>query len=72
VLILLTLLILCSYLLLSKATILGHRKEAVGKITQFFADPALNGAATQGETLEEAREMTKDLIIGYLEALATF
>ena len=32
--------------------------------------PALNGAATQGETLEEAREMAKDLIIGYLEALA--
>jgi predicted RNase H-like HicB family nuclease len=32
--------------------------------------PALDGAATQGETLEEAREMAKDLIIGYLEALA--
>jgi antitoxin HicB len=32
--------------------------------------PALNGAATQGETLEEAREMAKELIIGYLEALA--
>ena len=32
--------------------------------------PALNGAATQGETLEEARQMAKDLIIGYLEALA--
>jgi antitoxin HicB len=32
--------------------------------------PALNGAATQGETLEEAREMAKDLIMGYLEALA--
>jgi predicted RNase H-like HicB family nuclease len=32
--------------------------------------PAFNGAATQGETLEEAREMAKDLIIGYLEALA--
>ena len=31
--------------------------------------PALNGAATQGETLDEAREMAKDLIIGYLEAL---
>jgi predicted RNase H-like HicB family nuclease len=34
--------------------------------------PALNGAATQGETLEEAREMAKDLIIGYLEGFATF
>jgi antitoxin HicB len=32
--------------------------------------PALNGAATQGETMEEAREMAKDLILGYLEALA--
>ena len=32
--------------------------------------PALNGAATQGETMEEAREMAKDLIMGYLEALA--
>jgi antitoxin HicB len=32
--------------------------------------PALHGAATQGETLDEAREMAKDLIIGYLEALA--
>jgi predicted RNase H-like HicB family nuclease len=32
--------------------------------------PALNDAATQGDTLEEARAMAKDLIIGYLEALA--
>jgi predicted RNase H-like HicB family nuclease len=32
--------------------------------------PALDGAATQGETLEEAREMAKELIIGYLEALS--
>ena len=32
--------------------------------------PALDGATTQGETLEEAREMAKDLIVGYLEALA--
>jgi predicted RNase H-like HicB family nuclease len=32
--------------------------------------PALNGLATQGETLEEAREMAKEAIIGYLEALA--
>ena len=32
--------------------------------------PALNGAATQGETIEEAREMAKDLISGYVEALA--
>jgi antitoxin HicB len=32
--------------------------------------PVLNGLATQGETLEEAREMAKDAIVGYLEALA--
>jgi predicted RNase H-like HicB family nuclease len=32
--------------------------------------PTLNGLATQRETLEETREMAKDLIIGYLEALA--
>ena len=32
--------------------------------------PALNGAATQGETMEEAREMAKDLILDYLEVLA--
>ncbi len=31
--------------------------------------PALNNIATQGETLEEAREMAKDLISGYLEVL---
>lgn len=32
--------------------------------------PALNNLATQGETLEESREMAKEAIIGYLEALA--
>ncbi len=32
--------------------------------------PALDGLATQGETLEEAREMAKDAIKGYLESLA--
>ena len=32
--------------------------------------PAIHGAATQGEILEEAREMATDLLIGYLEALA--
>ncbi len=31
--------------------------------------PALGGLATQGETLEEARLMAKDAILGYLEAL---
>ena len=31
--------------------------------------PALNGLATQGETLEEAREMARDAIEGYIECL---
>ena len=31
--------------------------------------PALNGIATQGETLEEAKKMGIDLIKGYLETL---
>lgn len=31
--------------------------------------PALNGIATQGETLDEARSMAEDLIRGYLESL---
>ena len=29
--------------------------------------PALNGLATQGETLEEARDMARDAIEGYIE-----
>jgi antitoxin HicB len=32
--------------------------------------PALPGLVTEGETLEEAREMVKDAIRGYLESLA--
>jgi predicted RNase H-like HicB family nuclease len=31
--------------------------------------PALGGLTTQGETLEEARTMVKEAILGYLEAL---
>lgn len=31
--------------------------------------PALNGIATQGETLDEARAMAEDLIRGYLQSL---
>lgn len=31
--------------------------------------PALPGCVTQGETIEEAREMAKEAILGYLEAL---
>lgn len=31
--------------------------------------PALNGLTTEAETLEEGREMVKDAIKGYLEAL---
>jgi predicted RNase H-like HicB family nuclease len=31
--------------------------------------PALNGASTYGETREEAIEQTREMILGYLEAL---
>ena len=31
--------------------------------------PALPGCVTQGDSLEEAREMATDAILGYLEAL---
>ena len=31
--------------------------------------PALHGLTTQGETLDEARAMAKEAILGYLEAL---
>jgi predicted RNase H-like HicB family nuclease len=31
--------------------------------------PALPGCATQGETFEEAREMARDAVEGYLKAL---
>jgi antitoxin HicB len=31
--------------------------------------PALNDLATQGETLEEARDMARDAIEGYIECL---
>lgn len=32
--------------------------------------PALPGLVTEGDTLEEAREMAKDAIKGYLESMA--
>lgn len=32
--------------------------------------PALPGLVTEGDTLDEAREMVKDAIRGYLESLA--
>ena len=31
--------------------------------------PALPGLVTEGDTLEEAREMARDAILGYLESL---
>ncbi|WP_089721144.1 type II toxin-antitoxin system HicB family antitoxin [Candidatus Entotheonella palauensis] len=34
--------------------------------------PALNGLTTEGETIDEAHEMAKDAIIGYLEALRDY
>ena len=34
--------------------------------------PALNNLATQGETLEEAREMARDAITGYIESMNAY
>jgi predicted RNase H-like HicB family nuclease len=34
-----------------------------------WSPAALGGLTTQGETLEEARAMVKDAVLGYLEAL---
>jgi antitoxin HicB len=55
------------YMHIYRYTVVFEPAEEGGYIVRVLA---LNGAATQGETFEEAREMAKDLIIGYLEALA--
>jgi predicted RNase H-like HicB family nuclease len=55
------------YMQIYRYTVIFEPAEEGGYVVHV---PALNGAATQGETLEEAREMAKDLIIGYLEGLA--
>jgi antitoxin HicB len=52
---------------LHRYTVIFEPAEEGGYIVHV---PALDGAATQGETLTEAREMARDLILGYLEALA--
>ncbi len=54
-------------------------KKKIYKYTVFFEPaeeggyvayvPILEGCVSQGETLEEAREMIKDAIKGYLEVL---
>ena len=38
-------------------------------VRRFYDSPALPGCVTQGETKEEALEMIKDAIAGYLESL---
>ena len=44
-------------LLLSKAAILGHRKEAIGKITQVFADPG------HGPSIDDPATFFLDLMV---------
>lgn len=47
-------------------TIIVHPDETEGYWTEV---PVLPGCGSQGETIEEAVEMTKDAIEGYLESL---
>jgi predicted RNase H-like HicB family nuclease len=47
-------------------TVLFEPAEEGGFIVKV---PALNGIATQGETLDDARAMAEDLIRGYLQSL---
>ena len=57
-------------MLLSMAKQHGHvvlRPEPEGGFTAMV--PALPGCVTHGRTLEEAKEMAKDAIIGYIESL---
>ena len=49
-----------------KYTVIFEPAEEGGYIVHV---PALNGIATQGETLEEAEAMAIDLIKGYIETL---
>ena len=49
-----------------KYTVIFEPAEEGGYIAHI---PALNGIATQGETLEEAKDMAIDLIKGYIETL---
>jgi predicted RNase H-like HicB family nuclease len=53
--------------LIYKYTVLFESAEEGGYVVHV---PALPGCVTEGDTLEEAREMAKDAIRGYLECLA--
>lgn len=44
--------------------------EQIEKGGYLVTCPALPGLITEGDTLDEAREMAKDAIKGYLESLA--
>jgi predicted RNase H-like HicB family nuclease len=48
-------------------TVLFEPAEEGGYVVRV---PALPGCVTQGETLEEARAMAEEAILGYLESLA--
>ena len=47
-------------------TVIVHADDTGGYWTDV---PALPGCGSQGETIEEAIEMTKDAILGYLASL---
>jgi predicted RNase H-like HicB family nuclease len=49
-----------------KYTVIFEPAEEGGYVVHI---PTLNGIATQGETLDEARSMAMDLIKGYIETL---
>ncbi|MBC8204546.1 type II toxin-antitoxin system HicB family antitoxin [bacterium] len=49
-----------------KYTVIFEPDESGGYVVRV---PALPGCTTQGDTLEEAREMVKDAIQGYIECL---
>jgi len=48
-------------------TVIFERAEEGGYLAHV---PALNGLTTEGDTLEQAKEMARDAIRCYLEALA--
>lgn len=52
---------------LYRYTVVFESAEEGGYIVRV---PALPGLVTEGDTLEEARAMAKDAIIGYLQSLA--
>lgn len=50
-------------------TVIFEEAEEGGYVVTY---PALPGLVTEGDTLEEARAMTKDAIKGYLESISSY